>query len=153
GGYTTLPQSGHRRVLMTRTSWLLPTRTLPRSRADSILAARESEVPMSPRGHEVRFRFVLVLLGAISCVGHPPIARPAPPSAEDQIRARSQAYAGMVLKMDDEGIAALFTEDGELLGGGPAPVKGRGAILAFLKTFSQYHVEANQDTTTSVEVK
>ena len=61
-------------------------------------------------------------------------------SAESQVRAALQHYAQLIEKMDNAGIAALFTQDGEVVNPGRDPVKGPAAIEAFLKQFSDYHV-------------
>ena len=61
-------------------------------------------------------------------------------SAESQVRAALQHYAQLIEKMDNAGIAALFTEDGEVVNPGRDPIKGPAAIEAFLKQFSDYHV-------------
>jgi uncharacterized protein (TIGR02246 family) len=60
--------------------------------------------------------------------------------AESQVRAALQRYAELVEKMDHAAIAALFTEDGEVVNPGRDPIKGPAAIEAFLKQFSDYHV-------------
>ena len=61
-------------------------------------------------------------------------------SAESQVRAALQHYAQLIGKMDNAGIAALFTQDGEVVNPGRDPIKGPAAIEAFLKQFSDYHV-------------
>ncbi len=49
-------------------------------------------------------------------------------------------YEKLILKMDNDGLADLFAEDGELVNPGEPVVKGREAIRKFLKTFTEYKV-------------
>jgi len=63
-----------------------------------------------------------------------------PAPAESELRAALQHYAQLIEKMDNAGIAALFTQDGEVVNPGRDPIKGPAAIEAFLKQFSDYRV-------------
>ena len=71
-----------------------------------------------------------LLLPEIAC-------RPTPRARLDAALAH---YAALSAAMAHDSVAALFTDDGELAGGGPAPLVGPAAIAAFLHTFSGYHV-------------
>jgi len=72
------------------------------------------------------------------------------PDPRPRLEAALARYARLSTAMAHDSVAALFTEDGELAGGGPAPLVGPAAIAAFLHTFSGYHVledELVADTT------
>ena len=87
-----------------------------------------------------RHRWAVTLLVAVCCA--PPLAEGAQvaAAAESQVLAALKHYAQLIEKMDNAGIAALFTEDGEIVNPGGDPIKGPAAIEAFLKQFSDYHV-------------
>jgi uncharacterized protein (TIGR02246 family) len=68
-----------------------------------------------------------------------------------ELRQATQHYADLVQKMDNAAVAALFTDDGQLVTGGQKPIQGPQAIQAFLDTFKQYHVQS--ETLTVQEVR
>ncbi|MGH9409553.1 MAG: YybH family protein [Vicinamibacterales bacterium] len=64
----------------------------------------------------------------------------APASAAAELQSGLARYEKLVLSMDHAGIAALFTDDGEVDNGGERPIQGPAAIDAFLRQFSSYKV-------------
>lgn len=68
-----------------------------------------------------------------------------------EIRQAMQHYADLVQKMDNAGIAALFTDNGMLITLGQKPVQGSKAIKDFLDTFKQYHVQSETITVRDVQ--
>jgi len=77
----------------------------------------------------------------------------APPRHADvdaELRQATQRYARLVLHMDNAGIAALFTEDGQLVTQGQKPIEGPKEIESFLEKFKQYHVQAESLETQAV---
>ena len=89
-----------------------------------------------------RHRWAVAVRVLLSVGCGPPLAHGTQTAApaESQVRAALQQYAQLIEKMDNAGIAALFTEDGEVVNPGRDPIKGPAAIEAFLKQFSDYHV-------------
>jgi len=74
-------------------------------------------------------------------------------SPESQVRGALQRYVRLVQRMDHAGIATMFAADGEVLNPGRDPIKGRGAIQAFLEQFAGFEVinEMMVPRTTSVD--
>src|SRR5262245_2054913 len=70
---------------------------------------------------------------------------------ESEVEAAMQRYNQLILAMDAEGIAAMYTEDGQL-GDGPQAVRGREAIRDFLASFTDVTVLAYSTTTDSMTV-
>ena len=66
-----------------------------------------------------------------------------------RVQARLQEYAGLQLKMDAAGLAAMYAPDGELVNPSQPPVRGRAAIQKFIESFSDFKVLANSDMATS----
>jgi hypothetical protein len=60
--------------------------------------------------------------------------------AETELRAATKHYSQLVLAMDSGGIAALFTDDGEISADGQPAIHGPASIRAHLDTFRDYHV-------------
>ena len=58
-----------------------------------------------------------------------------------EVRRATQRYADLVAKMDNVGIAAMFTDDGALVNGGKT-IRGPKEIEKFLDTFKQYQVQS-----------
>jgi len=69
-----------------------------------------------------------------------------------EVRQATQKYADLVAKMDNHGIAAMFTEDGALVNGGKT-IRGPKEIEKFLDTFKQYHVQSETMTVQTVSGK
>ena len=69
-----------------------------------------------------------------------------------RVQARLQQYAGLLLKMDAAGIAAMFTPDGAMVNPSQPAVRGRQAIQKYLQSFSDYKVLSNSDEATSLLV-
>ncbi|HUI30488.1 MAG TPA: nuclear transport factor 2 family protein [Candidatus Acidoferrales bacterium] len=63
-------------------------------------------------------------------------------SAADAVRLKGalQRYQDLILHMDNDGIADLFAEQGELDNPGESPIQGRESIRKFLKSFTEYKV-------------
>lgn len=76
------------------------------------------------------------------------------PAAKDQadVEAALARYSKLVLAMDADGIAALYTADGEVRNGDQPPVVGREAIGKFLHEFSGYKVLTNELVVTETRV-
>jgi ketosteroid isomerase-like protein len=64
------------------------------------------------------------------------------PSARAKVDAALERYADLLRRMDSAGIAALFAPEGEIENPGADPIRGPAAILAFLETFKDFHVES-----------
>jgi uncharacterized protein (TIGR02246 family) len=69
-----------------------------------------------------------------------------------EVRRATQRYADLVAKMDNAGIADMFTEDGALVNGGKT-IRGRKEIVKFLDTFKQYQVQSETITVRTVTGK
>jgi len=61
-----------------------------------------------------------------------------------------QRYSQLLLAMDSSGIAAMFAPEGEVVNPSQPPVHGREAIRAFIASFSDFHVLANVDASSSI---
>jgi len=81
----------------------------------------------------------LALISATSCA--PPHAPQRKVDLDAEIRRATERYATLVRKMDNGGIADMFTEDGQLVTGGKT-IHGPQAIREFLDTFSKYKVQS-----------
>jgi uncharacterized protein (TIGR02246 family) len=81
-----------------------------------------------------------------------PGAAPAPTSdAEEQVKAAMRRYDQLVLAMNAEGIAAMFTPDGELIDAGKTIASTPASIRAFLQSFDgKVRVEENASSIESV---
>jgi len=51
-----------------------------------------------------------------------------------------QHYAGFILHMENDSIADMFAEDGEIVNPRQEPLRGRENIRKFLKSFTEYRV-------------
>ena len=60
--------------------------------------------------------------------------------ARAEVEAALRQYSALVLAMDYEGLAGLFTADADIGHAGTPPVHGRAAIQSFLAGFSGYQV-------------
>jgi uncharacterized protein (TIGR02246 family) len=78
-------------------------------------------------------RGLVVMMGAILLLGAVPGGRGARPSAKEEIEKFNENYRQLHLKMDDEGIFALWAEDGVDLMPGQAPLIGKPAIVAWVQ--------------------
>ncbi|HEU0172886.1 MAG TPA: DUF4440 domain-containing protein [Blastocatellia bacterium] len=75
------------------------------------------------------------------------------PDAEEQVKAAMRRYEQLTLAMNAEGIAAMFTPDGELIDAGKTIARTPGSIRAFLQSFDgKVRVEENADSIESVTV-
>jgi uncharacterized protein (TIGR02246 family) len=75
------------------------------------------------------------------------------PDAEEQVKAAMRRYERLTLEMDAEGIAAMFTSDGELINAGKTIARTPASIRAFLQSFDgKVRVEENADSIESVTV-
>ncbi len=75
------------------------------------------------------------------------------PDAEEQVKAAMRRYDQLALAMNAEGIAAMFTSDGELIDAGKTVARTPASILAFLKSFDgKVRVEENASSIESVTV-
>ena len=72
------------------------------------------------------------------------------PDSNAEIEAALQHYNRLLIALDADGIAAMYTADGELDNSGQAAIKGPQAIHAFLASFTGVHVESNVMTTESI---
>ena len=72
--------------------------------------------------------------------------------ARRDIEAGLQRYGALVQAMDADGVAAMFTEDGELGTDGQPSHRGRDDIRAYLKSFDNVKVLSDEMTTASIEV-
>src|SRR5262245_6955298 len=73
--------------------------------------------------------------------------------AEEQVKAAMRRYDQLVLAMNAEGIAAMFTADGELIDAGKTIASTPASILAFLQSFDgKVRVEENASSIESVTV-
>lgn len=63
-----------------------------------------------------------------------------PPTPAAHLEAALSRYETMVRSMDHAGIAALFSDDGEIVNVGERPIHGPAAIEAYLRSFSDYKV-------------
>lgn len=72
--------------------------------------------------------------------------------SQQKIREATAHYADLVLRMDNGGIAALFTSDGEIAADGRDPIRGPANIEAFLQGFRGFHVLAESLTADSIQV-
>ncbi|MGO9480941.1 MAG: YybH family protein [Candidatus Kryptoniota bacterium] len=63
-----------------------------------------------------------------------------------------QRYADLVLHMNNDGIADLFAEQGELVNPGEPLIRGRELIRKFLKSFTEYKVLEENFQAASTEV-
>jgi uncharacterized protein (TIGR02246 family) len=93
---------------------------------------------------------VLAALLLASCASSKAPTRTVDVDAE--VRQATQHYADLVAKMDNAGIAALFTDDGALVSGGKT-IRGPKEIEKFLDTFKQYKVQSEAITVKSVTGK
>jgi uncharacterized protein (TIGR02246 family) len=95
--------------------------------------------------------FALVALGS-GCKGAPEsAAAPAvDPAHKAAVEAALQKYCDYVARMDDKGIAEMFTADGEMGSPGGKPLVGREAILRHLATLHDFKVESTVVTSESV---
>jgi len=93
---------------------------------------------------------VLAALLLASCASSKAPARKVDVDAE--VRQATQRYADLVAKMDNAGIAAMFTDDGALVNGGKT-IHGPKEIEKFLDTFKQYHVQSEAITVRTVTGK
>jgi uncharacterized protein (TIGR02246 family) len=83
-----------------------------------------------------------------------PSMAPSPKAdAEEQVKAAMRRYDQLVLAMNAEGIAAMFTPDGELIDAGKTIARTPASILAFLQSFDgKVRVEENVNSIESVTV-
>jgi uncharacterized protein (TIGR02246 family) len=74
------------------------------------------------------------------------------PSEVESVQQALQNYSRLILHMDNDGIADLFTEQGEIINPGQPEIKGRESIRKFLGSFTEYKViaESLQPDSTSV---
>jgi len=73
--------------------------------------------------------------------------------AEEQVKAAMRRYDQLVLAMNAEGIAAMFTPDGELIDAGKTIASTPASIRAFLQSFDgKVRVEENASSIESVTV-
>jgi len=68
------------------------------------------------------------------------------------IEAGLQRYGALIQAMDADGVAQMFTEDGELGTRGQPPQHGRDAIRAYLKSFGNVKVLSDEMTRASIDV-
>jgi uncharacterized protein (TIGR02246 family) len=73
--------------------------------------------------------------------------------ARAEVRAALARYNDLVARMDSRGIAAMYTEDGEISEPGQPVTVGRDSIRAFLDSFAGFHVEENAMTSDTIVVK
>jgi quinol monooxygenase YgiN/ketosteroid isomerase-like protein len=74
-------------------------------------------------------------------------------AAEEQVKAAMRRYDQLALAMNAEGIAAMFTSDGELIDAGRTVARTPASILAFLKSFDgKVRVEENASSIESITV-
>jgi len=91
-------------------------------------------------------------------VARVPLSRPSEvpsptPDAGEQVKAAMRRYDQFVLAMNAEGIAAMFTADGELIDAGKTIARTPASILAFLQSFDgKVRVEENASSIDSVTV-
>src|SRR5262245_13655414 len=83
-----------------------------------------------------------------------PSGVPSPtPDAEEQVKAAMRRYDQLVLAMNAEAIAAMFTSDGELIDAGKTIASTPASIRAFLQSFDgKVRVEENASSIESVTV-
>jgi uncharacterized protein (TIGR02246 family) len=75
------------------------------------------------------------------------------PDAEEQVKAAMRRYEQLALAMNAEGIAAMFTPDGELINAGKTIARTPDSIRAFLQSFDgKVRVEENVNSIESVTV-
>lgn len=70
-------------------------------------------------------------------------SHPSTGSGEANIVSLQQAlqhYSDLILHMDNDGIADLFTEQGEIINSGQPKIQGRESIRKFLGSFTEYKV-------------
>lgn len=68
------------------------------------------------------------------------LAVPVAASPAAELQAALARYEKLVRAMDHAAIAALFTDDGEVVNEGERPIMGPAAIDGFLQTFAAYRV-------------
>lgn len=92
----------------------------------------------------------VLLLAACTCQAAAP---PASDAARHDVEAAMQRYTALLKTGPVDAQVALFTEDGELLEPGMAPLHGRSAIKAFLEPIvAKYEVQSATSTSDAVEV-
>jgi ketosteroid isomerase-like protein len=73
--------------------------------------------------------------------------------AEEQVKAAMRRYDQLALAMNAEGVAAMFTSDGELIDAGKIVARTPASIRAFLKSFDgKVRVEENASSIELVTV-
>jgi len=89
-------------------------------------------------------------LAACSCLAAPP---PASDAARHDVEAAMQQYTALLKTGPVDAQVAFFTQDGELLQPGMAPLHGRDAIKAFLAPLvAAFEVQSATSTSDAVEV-
>lgn len=84
-----------------------------------------------------------------------PIPKTSSPDARDarsEVESAMQDYARLQAVADSEGLAAFFTQDGELLEPGMEALNGREAIRKFLNSFVDVRIEWASMTSGSIDV-
>ena len=85
--------------------------------------------------------------------GSPSATQASAPSAEEQVKAAMRRYDQLVLSMNAQGIAAMFTPDGEIVNAGKTVARTPASIRAFLDSFDgKVRVEENVNSIESVTV-
>jgi uncharacterized protein (TIGR02246 family) len=87
--------------------------------------------------------------------GTMPMSKVSPTSAPDaraEVESAMQDYARLQAVADSEGLAAFFTQDGELLEPGMEALSGREAIKKFLNSFAEVRIEWASMTSGTIEV-
>jgi len=83
--------------------------------------------------------------------GSPSATQASAPSAEEQVKAAMRRYDQLVLSMNAQGIAAMFTPDGEIVNAGKTVARTPASIRAFLDSFDgKVRVEENASSIESV---
>jgi uncharacterized protein (TIGR02246 family) len=99
---------------------------------------------------------VLLLLVTFSARGGTvPMPKVSPPAVHDaraDVESAMQDYARLQAVADSEGLAAFFTQDGELLEPGMDALNGRDAIRKFLNSFADVRIEWASMTSGSIDV-
>ncbi len=72
--------------------------------------------------------------------------------AQADLDEATRRYADCVLRMDSAGIAAMFTEDGEMVDTGRPPTRGPLAIRTMLEGFAAHHVLEESMVADSVRI-
>jgi ketosteroid isomerase-like protein len=86
--------------------------------------------------------FMVCLIGVISSCEN---------ALNKDVEAAMDKYDAMILHTDAKGIAAMFTEDGEMAAPGMPSIYGRDSIQKFLNQFSGIKVLEQKSTTDSIQ--